>query len=742
MKSESQAADLAARYINSTQKHVFLTGKAGTGKTTFLKEIVKNTHKSAIVAAPTGIAAINAGGVTLHSLFQLPFGSFIPSNQGLQSGDYTEQFHTPSSLMKTVRLNTHKRKMLQELELLIIDEVSMLRADTLDAIDHILKSVRRKRSESFGGVQLLLIGDMMQLPPVVKHAEWEKLHEFYQSQYFFEAKALQTDPPVYLELEKIYRQQDLRFVELLNHLRDNQLTDGDLKLLNTYYSPDLKDEDKHGAVSLCTHNRQADEINRKMLDKLSGKTYTYEAEVKGDFSEHIYPLEYKLELKKGAQVMFVKNDYSGKQRYFNGKIGEIEDCTEDSIIIRFADEEESIEIETYTWENKRYKLNKEIGEIEENQIGTFEHYPIKLAWAITVHKSQGLTFDKAIIDVSRAFAPGQAYVALSRLRSIEGLILTKALPRHMLEPDLALSDFSSRKQKAEELKENIRQEAFRYLKNYLLNAFDFRELVWETKDHADTYDKAENRSSKQKHKEWGESLIQPCEELRETGSKFIKQIQKIMPDEKNCNPEFLSGRVHAAIDYFTPLLRQISKKIYLQLDEVKSTRGMKKYSNELNALIAIFEKRTRTFERADALIKAYQTGEIPQMEPAEKIKQRLKEEKETEKEKKKTGKKEKTGRQPTLEVSRELYLELKDVDKVAETRGLALSTIYGHMAKCVAKGWLPVSDFLEDEKRENIIKAYKAVGSLSLSQVKAVLGDEYSYEDIRFAMADFFSKKE
>ncbi|MEA1874330.1 MAG: helix-turn-helix domain-containing protein [Bacteroidota bacterium] len=746
MTENYQAAEYAARYINSTQRHVFLTGKAGTGKTTFLRDIVTKTYKNTIVAAPTGIAAINAGGVTLHSLFQLPFGSFLPSNTALKAGDYQSQFHTPNSLMKAVRLNTHKRRMLQELELLIIDEVSMLRADILDAIDHILRVVRRRRSMPFGGVQLLLIGDMMQLPPVVRNNEWNYLRSFYKSVFFFDANVLTENPPVYLELEKIYRQTDIQFVALLNHIRDNCLTDEDMQLLDKYYKPNLSDEQKRGAVSLTTHNRQAEQINRKMLNALPGKSYHYKAEVSGDFNEFLYPVEFDMELKVGAQVMFIKNDYSGQQRYFNGKIGEIANLDADSISVKFPETGEVIEIEYYTWENKRYKLNKELGEIEEKEIGTYQHYPIKLAWAITVHKSQGLTFDKAIIDVSRAFAPGQVYVALSRLRSLNGLILTTSLPKHGLSIDQALSEFSKQQQKADTLADDIRIESFKYLKEYLLTCFDFREFVWTINDHIETYDKDENRSAKQKHKAWADDLLPKVKVQKETGDKFVLQIKKLTRSIDTSDSKQLAERVKAAVDYFTPLVKEISGAVQDQIKDVGKGRGVKKYATELKALDGVFLKRLRMLVRANILAEAYRDGVEPDVKFVKQSAELLSQEAEEnhnqrKKSKQKTPKEklEKQAKKPTMEVSFELYQELKDPEKIAEIRGFALSTIYGHLAQCVAKKMLPATDFISEDEIEMVVKAYKTVDSTKLTDIKAVLGDEFTFEKIRIAMAAFFS---
>jgi len=368
---------------------VFLTGKAGTGKTTFLKEIIHLTHKNAIIAAPPGIAAINAGGVTLHSLFQLPFGTFIPTNEIDTSKGISFQMSTPRTILENMQMNSTKRNMLKELELLIIDEVSMLRADILDAIDVVLKHVRRRRNEAFGGVQILFIGDMLQLPPVVKDAEWGQLKNHYHRMFFFEAQVLRQNKPIYIELEKIFRQTNQTFISILNNLRENKISENDIKTLNKYYEPDFQPKPEDGYVFLTTHNYKADQTNSNELKKINNKTYKYKAEVIGDFSEHMFPLEEIMELKKDAQVMFVKNDYSGEKRYFNGKIGTVSALSGESIEVDFNDGSEKVTVDKYTWENKKYSLNKETNEINEDVKGSFKHYPLKLAWAITVHKSQG-----------------------------------------------------------------------------------------------------------------------------------------------------------------------------------------------------------------------------------------------------------------------------------------------------------------------------------------------------------------
>jgi hypothetical protein len=745
-QEDIKAAKIAASYINSTQRHVFLTGKAGTGKTTFLKQIVLETHKSAIVAAPTGIAAINAGGVTLHSLFQLPLGIFLPSNHNLSDREIETEIQTPASIMKNLRLNSTKRRMLQELELLIIDEVSMLRADMADAIDTVLRSVRRQRNTPFGGVQLLLIGDMQQLPPVVRQQEWSFLSPYYESMYFFDAAAFKDHKPVYIELEKIYRQHDPKFISILNHLRDDVLTDEDKKLLNSYYNPSLTEEQKEGAVFLTTHNRQADELNDRKLSALPGKSSFYEAEIIGEFPDRNYPVEFRLELKEGAQIMFVKNDYSGEQRYFNGKIGKIASLSDDGIFVEFADDNDFVELAPYIWENKRYTLNQETQEIEEKIIGSFQQYPIKLAWAITVHKSQGLTFDKAIIDVSQAFAPGQAYVALSRLRSLDGLMLSKPMPESNLKADKALSDFSGQKSDTKLLEQTLRDEAFHYTKSYLLSAYNFEEMVYHFKDHLESYDKDENRSKKQKHKEWANTILQEIIPQRDTAKSFQKQITAIMSCKDAADLQHLHQRVSAANKYFDAALKSVVEKVREKRNEIASVKGAKQFRSELEEMEGRIMSKLKQFLKCDMLINSLIGNLSPNIsalianqnllyieqkfsiKKLSKIKSNghLKEKKQ----------KDKT---PSYEISFKLYKEGKSPQEIASERGFSITTIEGHLSQCIAKSLIPVEDLVSKKCYDEVVKAYREVNSTKLSEIRERLDGKYSYNEIRFALSGYFA---
>src|SRR5246127_2961403 len=600
---QSENALLASKFINHTQKTIFLTGKAGTGKTTFLRHIVKHTHKKSIIVAPTGIAAINAGGVTIHSLFQLPFGAYVPVNQTNAAQNFSLKVNDPVSTIKNLQMHESKRKILRELELLIIDEVSMLRADLLDAVDAVLRHVRRK-SAAFGGVQVLFIGDLLQLPPVVKNEEWEVLRLYYKSVYFFDAQVLQKEKPVYIELDKIYRQADDTFISLLNNLRNNQITQGDIELLNNYYKPDFKPKADENYITLTTHNYKALELNKTFLQELKNKSFFFEAQIEGEFSEYAYPLEKILELKKGAQIMFVKNDATGAQRFFNGKIAVVSFIDVEDIEVQFEDGTR-LYLEKYTWENIKYKLNETTNEIEEQITGTFTQYPVKLAWAITVHKSQGLTFDKAIVDIGAAFAPGQAYVALSRLRSLQGLVLTSAIRYNGITQDAKVVEFGKTKEGQESLNELIKKEGLVFLKNYLLQCFDFGVLAYNIKEHVESYSKNEKKSAKQKHYKWAAELKKELDAIKPHADKFLYQVANIIDAKETYYLETLKGRVLSASAYFLPFFKTSSKTIFQQIEKIKTEKKIKTYFNELLELETCFYEQAKLISKAELLINAF-----------------------------------------------------------------------------------------------------------------------------------------
>lgn len=584
-------AELAANYVNTTNRHIFLTGKAGTGKTTFLKHIVANTYKHTVVAAPTGIAAINAGGVTLHSLLQLPFGSFVPQN--IPPGTFESRITTPETLFQKNKYSASKRELLKEIELLIIDEVSMLRADLLDCIDHTLRHIRRK-SAPFGGVQILFIGDLMQLPPVVKEEEKNFLSSFYPSLYFFEALSLQDDPPVHIELQKIFRQQDQDFIALLNRLRYNEQTENDLQFLNSYYNPDFDQSGETGYIHLTTHNYRADKLNQHKLSALEADFFTFAAKIDGNFPDSMQPTTTELHLKKGAQVMFIKNDPSGEGKFFNGKIGWVSSLAKEEIWVKLEDGKE-VFVDAYKWENKRYTLNQETNEVEEDFLGSFEQYPLKLAWAVTVHKSQGLTFEKAVLDLSGTFAPGQLYVALSRLTSLKGLVLSSPLPEKPPSMDNSLVRFNETSADEIDLKNNLGKDQKRYLIEISKEVFDFSKLIRALTYHEGLLTKIESNSVKQKHSDWTKEIVQKTLPLQKIGNGFTNEIVRILQSEKYL--VHLAERVSKAKTYFLDILSPTVQKIQDHKRSVGKEKKVKAYLKELEDLEKFFIKKIKDIER-------------------------------------------------------------------------------------------------------------------------------------------------
>lgn len=739
MSEQTEAALVASRFINQTNRHVFLTGKAGTGKTTFLKHIIKHTHKKAAIVAPTGIAAINAGGTTIHSMFNIPFGSFVPTQNYTQKNNSYIQVTDRHTLFKTQFINNNKRAIIRELELLIIDEVSMLRADVLDAIDAVMRHVRGKNYLPFGGVQVLFIGDMYQLPPVVKDNEWQVLGEFYKSIYFFDAQVLQNEPPIYIELDKIYRQNNPEFIQVLNNLRNNTITKSDTDILNTYYKPNFKQTVNDNYITLTTHNRKADLINKSFLSELKSPSFFYEAEIKGEFPDNMFPIEKNLELKMGSQVMFLKNDLSGEQKYFNGKLAKVIELSTKEIHVEFEDGKK-LKLDEYTWENKKYVLDAGTNEIKEEIVGQFIHFPIKLAWSITVHKSQGLTFDKAIIDVVDAFAPGQVYVALSRLRDLSGLILTSPINFTSISSDIKISEFSGTKDLQHDLGVQLANETTKFLKYYLNFCYDFNWLNNSLTRHYKEHFEDHKSKLKIRFTNWMQDLIERTEKLKNQASKFASELNSIIELSQPGWKETLIKRTKDAQGYFTPILKEMSSSVFANIELLKDEKKVKQYIEELAKLEMIFFEQTKKVQKAVGLCEAIINGEEY---TKDNIQQILKDNPRDEKvemvvEAKKRPKKvkgEKKEKIDTKQLTFDLYKEGKTMEQIAALRNLSIGTIEGHMAYYIHLKLVKVSDLMPEEKVKAIIEMYNSSDPETVGQLKGKLKNDYSYGEIKMALA-------
>jgi nucleoside-triphosphatase THEP1 len=527
---------LATDFVNQTSEHVFLTGKAGTGKTTFLKYICQHTHKITVVTAPTGVAAINAGGVTLHSFFQLPLEPYIPG------------YSTVSLKKNFFRFSKQKIDLIKQLELLIIDEVSMLRADILDSIDVSLRSIRHNL-KPFGGVQVLYIGDMFQLPPVAKEEEWNLLKDYYQSTFFFHAQVFQQTHPVYLELKKVYRQGDSVFVDLLNRIRNNIVTGDDIQILNKLYNPSFVPSENENYIILTTHNYRADSINNVRLSELPGEERIFSGEITGDFPNFALPTDMQLRLKPGAQIMFIKND-TEEHRYYNGKIGVVSRIVADQIHVYLSDTNDTIILKKETWENKRFELDKLSSKVKEEILGSFIQYPIRLAWAITIHKSQGLTFEKAIIDTGSSFAAGQTYVALSRCTSLDGIVLYSKIRPNCILTDPYAIEFSQNEKAEQELMHLFGRGKRKFWMERLLLYFNWKPMYAIIRQMEKLLEDKE-RKEYQSVKVLVADYKQIVGELEQVALKFQNQLLQIVQQEETDHDiSVLKERCRKAVVYY------------------------------------------------------------------------------------------------------------------------------------------------------------------------------------------------
>ncbi|WP_302992892.1 AAA family ATPase [Bacteroides clarus] len=580
MEQNSELA-LAWQFIENTGTHLFLTGKAGTGKTTFLRKLKRESPKRMVVIAPTGIAAINAGGVTIHSFFQIPFAPYVPESSFSTNGQATYRF----------RFGKEKINIIRSMDLLVIDEISMVRADLLDAVDEMLRRYR-DRHKPFGGVQLLMIGDLQQLAPVVKDEEWQMLKKYYDTPYFFSSRALKQTEYCTIELKTVYRQSDGAFLDLLNRIRENHCDPQVLEALNRRYLPDFQPRKEEGYIRLVTHNYQAQRINNYELEQLPGRSYAFRATIDGKFPEYSYPTDELLELKKGAQVMFVKNDSSGEHRYYNGMIGEVTDLSADSIEVRAKDSTVTFLLQEEEWANAKYVLDEESKEIVEDIEGTFRQFPLKLAWAITIHKSQGLTFERAIIDASSSFAHGQTYVALSRCKTLEGLVLSAPLSAKAVISDRAVDRFTEEARRNEPDEDRFHSLQRTYFHELLSGLFDFRPLEQSLQRYVRLIDEHLYKLYPKQLAAYKAEAERFHEKVVIVAQKFGMQYNRLIDAAQNyATDETLQERIAAGAGYFKkemePQYLVLIKERVLATDNKELKKQLNTAKEELNTLFLL-----------------------------------------------------------------------------------------------------------------------------------------------------------
>ncbi|UOE41498.1 helix-turn-helix domain-containing protein [Chryseobacterium suipulveris] len=687
-----------------TNRSIFLTGKAGTGKTTFLNDFVKRTRKKHIVVAPTGIAAINAGGVTIHSMFGLPLRTFAPTTERID-GNLAMNI---ADLMHHFRYRKEKLKLLREIEIIIIDEVSMLRADVLDMMDFSLRHVRRNQ-QKFGGVQMLFIGDLYQLPPVVR--DENILNQYYNSPFFFESLALKELPLITIELTTVYRQKDEKFLDILNEIRDGEIRDIDFESLNERYIPDFEPTDEP-YVYLTSHNRMADEINRKKLAELPGKSFFFKADIVGDFNENQYPNDETLELKVGSQIMFIRNDASGERRYFNGKLAEIVDLDEKGITVVIDGDDESYTLKKEVWEQKRYSLDSEKN-ITEDILGSFKQYPIRLAWAVTIHKSQGLTFDRLIIDAGKSFASGQVYVALSRCRTLEGIVLKSKITPDVIFADRRVSKFQDDTHANDRMDEILNAEKYDYSIKKVLNRLDCR---W-FKNSLDSWNNSSKYSKfvdKDKVKFLYQGIKPELENLISIYDKFEKIILQKTQKFVHGNGEWseIEAKSKGAVNFF---FNNVNEKIFQQLldfyAETKGVKGLKQYNEDFRVFLDDLEDYLNDLKKVYLLETKLFDGENDV-----KISTKI-------------------AKVPSHILTFQMFEEGKTIPEIAKERGLVTETIFGHLSKFASQGLLDLSRIFPKEKLKIFEKEFQNADSHdSLTDWKNALPKDFEYNEIRMLL--------
>lgn len=714
--------NLAWQFVKNTGTSIFLTGKAGTGKTTFLRALKDKLPKRMVVVAPTGIAAINANGVTIHSFFQLPFAPYVPNSTFKTEGIF--------------RVSKEKQRILRTLDLLVIDEISMVRADLLDSVDMVLRRYR-DRSKPFGGVQLLLIGDLQQLPPVVRDEEWTLLGKYYDSPYFFSSLALKQTGYITIELKHVYRQNDLEFLSLLNKIRDNKADQDTFNRLNNRYIPNFVPPSDTDYIRLVTHNYQAQSINESKLAELPGVSRQYKASITGEFPEQSYPTEFVLELKENAQVMFVKNDSTGKGRYYNGMLGKVVSTTPRGVTVKGNETGELIDLLPEEWTNAKYVLNKDTHEIEEEVEGTFKQFPLRLAWAVTIHKSQGLTFEHAIIDAQHSFAHGQTYVALSRCKTLEGLVLSSPLSTNAVICDEKVHQFNMDASAHLPNSEMLSQMQRAYELNLIDELFDFHPIGIAFERITRFIDEHFARRYPRLLQEYRQA--RPIlDEIVAVAAKFRLQYTQMLATQQGqgLGNEVIQ-RIRSGAEYFhkrLSLLVEMHRKNKIDTDNKALKKTLKeRYSDVHEALdfkwnLLKYESREDVSfgigdylsAKAKLLLGTMDTNK-PNTKKAKEVKPKV----------------------DTKLATFNLYRLGMSIDDIAKRRELTKSTICTHLAHYVGEGAIAISEFVDDKKRQEITRFLMKHPEerKTASDIKAELSPNISYEDIRFVMAEYYSNK-
>lgn len=719
----NQKLEFVEELVLHTDAHIFLTGKAGTGKTTFLKSLPAKTHKRMVVVAPTGVAAINAGGQTVHSFFQLPFGPLLPEGVQDPSGRLKE-----TQSIQFQRFTRTKLKIMRTLDLLVIDEISMVRADVLDSIDAVLRRVRRS-SKPFGGVQLLMIGDVHQLAPVAKPEEWELLAPYYRTTYFFGSRVLQKTDYLCVELDHIYRQHDTDFITLLNKVRDNRMDDNCVKVLNSRYQPGF--QPTGGYITLTTHNYQADNINNARLAELKGERLLFKADMTGTFSQSMYPTKEELELKIGAQVMFVRNDPNPEKAYYNGKIGRLTGYDQDEGEVEVTCGSEVIRVPKVRWPNLEYTLNEETQQIEEKEIGSFTQIPLRLAWAVTIHKSQGLTFDKLVVDAQQAFAHGQVYVALSRCTSLEGLVLKTKLSANALVGDGVVDYFVEQMPEREPSQEKVDTLRKSYELETILELIDFQgiyrtsgRLAKVVTEHRTLFD----GEMLQNVVRFRDSIRK---ELVDVQSRFEKQVRQLHESALyEANPA-LQERMRKGAAYF----REHLKPLYEQLSQLTYKTGNKSVNERLmEAWQQLQEDIFVKLGCLEACEKDF-SAEVYRKTKAIKTLELTSGDQDNASKTDKQGGGAKRQKGETYQITKRLLAQGKTAEEIAVEREMAVSTIYSHFARLVEDGEFAASDFVAPDKCAVIEEYFRDAEDLSLTAARDVLGDDYEFWELRVVQA-------